>query len=79
MTERGFRSKKIVDSKKYDGRGIGLFILNTICQIIGVKLRITIGTDNKYYNGYRYSPFIVELKFDNMIESYDETISLESR
>lgn len=79
LTERGFRSKKIVDSKKYDGRGIGLFILNTICQIIGVKLRITIGTDNKYYDGYRYSPFIVELKFDNMIESYDETISLESR
>lgn len=72
MTDRGFRSKKIIESNKYDGRGIGLFILKTICQIVGVKLRITIGTENKYYDGYRFSPFIVELTFDNMIVPNEE-------
>ena len=72
LTDRGFRSKKIIESNKYDGRGIGLFILKTICQIVGVKLRITIGTENKYYDGYRFSPFIVELTFDNMIVPNEE-------
>lgn len=67
LTERGYRRKKIVDSQKYEGRGIGLFILKTICQIVEVKLHLTIGTENKYYDGYRFSPFIVELRFDNMI------------
>lgn len=52
LTERGYRSKKIVDSQKYEGRGIGLFILKTICQIVEVKLHLTIGTENKYYDGY---------------------------
>lgn len=72
LTERGYRSKKIVESQKYEGRGIGLFILKTICQIVGVKLHLTIGTENKYYDGYRFSQFIVELRFDNMIIPNEE-------
>lgn len=75
LTERGFRSKMIVQSKKnYDGRGIGLYILKTICQIVGVKMRIQIGAENKYdESGCKYSPFIVELKFDHMIVPNEES------
>lgn len=69
LTERGFRSKKIVSDKQYSGRGIGLFLLEQICKNIDVKLRIRIGDENDYSDGFRYSPFIVELTFDNMIES----------
>lgn len=75
LTERGFRSKKIIQSKKnYDGRGIGLYILKTICQIVGVKMHIQIGAENKYdESGCKYSPFIVELKFDHMIVPNEES------
>ena len=66
LTERGVRSQKIIDSNKFEGRGIGLYLLKLICDNLGVKLKIIIGDDNRYSDGYRYSPFIIELTFKDM-------------
>lgn len=66
LTERGYRGKKVVEAKEFEGRGIGLYLLNKICEYTGVILNIKIGNQDKYYDGYRYSPFMVELTFKNM-------------
>lgn len=66
LTERGVRSQKIIDSNNFEGRGIGLYLLKLICDNLGVKLKITIGDENMYSDGYRYSPFIIELTFKDM-------------
>lgn len=66
LTERGVRSQKIIDSNKFEGRGIGLYLLKLICDNLGVKLKIIIGNENMYSDGYRYSPFIIELTFKDM-------------
>lgn len=39
LTERGVRSQKIIDSNKFEGRGIGLYLLKLICDNLGVKLK----------------------------------------
>ena len=66
LTERGVRSQKIIDSNKFEGRGIGLYLLKLICENLDIKQKIIIGDENKYSDGYRYSPFIVELTFKDM-------------
>lgn len=67
LTQRGYRCKKIQNINIYDGRGIGLYLLKCICDYCNVSLSFKIGNENKYIDGYRYSPFIVELEFKNMI------------
>lgn len=68
LTERGFRSNKVISTKQYEGRGIGLYLLKKICDNIDVTHKITIGTDYKAYDGYMYAPFIVEMIFKDIIE-----------
>lgn len=68
LTERGFRSKKVSDYKKYDGRGIGLYLFKKICEYTKVEYKIKLGNENKYLDGDRYSPFMVELTFCHMIK-----------
>lgn len=67
LTERGFRSKKIADSKEFEGRGIGLYLFKKICEYTNVDYKIKLGNEDRYLNGYRYSPFMVELYFNHMI------------
>lgn len=38
-----------------------------ICENSGVNIKIKIGEESLYDNGYKYTPFIVELTFKNMI------------
>lgn len=76
LTERGYRSKKIANSKEFEGRGIGLYLFKKICEYTNVEYKIRLGNENKYQNGYRYSPFMVELKFENMILDDKNLLSL---
>lgn len=68
LMERGFRSKKVLDTNSYEGRGIGLYLFKRICETLDVSQKIIIGTDYKAYDGYMYAPFIVEMNFKNMID-----------
>lgn len=68
LTERGFRSQKIIDTNSYEGRGIGLYLFKKICDSVDVTQKITIGTDYKAFDGYMYAPFIVEMTFKNLID-----------
>lgn len=62
VTEKGFRSEKV---KKHNipGSGIGLYLLDQICQVNNVGLFISIGNGSKKINSINYSPFIVRLTF----------------
>lgn len=62
LTERGFRSKNAKNAK-IKGRGLGLFILQQICEVNHVLLNIVVKEDNYYVDGIRYSPFIITLQF----------------
>lgn len=64
LFERGFRSSK-AKSAKINGSGLGLFILSQICDANNVIMDIAILDDNYYYDGLRYSPFALTLKFMN--------------
>lgn len=45
LTERGVRSQKIIDSNKFEGRGIGLYLLKLICENLDIKQKIIIGDE----------------------------------
>lgn len=66
LSERGFRSSKVLNTKQYEGRGIGLYLFKKICETVDVSQKITIGTDYKAHNGYMFAPFIVEMTFKDM-------------
>lgn len=72
LTDRNYRSRNIISRNIEEGRGIGLYLLNQICSVNEIQLKIRVGNDNRYYDGYRYSPFFVEMKFDRMIKNEDE-------
>lgn len=67
LTNRYYRSRNIINRNMENGRGIGLYLLNQICSINDIRMKIKLGSENKYLNGYRYSPFFVEMKFDGML------------
>lgn len=71
LMERGYRSRRIVQEKDFSGRGIGMYLLNKICEENNVLLKIYLGSKNDRvtYNGYNYTPFNVELKFMGIIDS----------
>jgi hypothetical protein len=71
LTDRNYRSRNVINRNVEEGRGIGLYLLNQICSVNDIQLKIKLGNDNKYHNGYRYSPFFVEMKFDGMIQHED--------
>lgn len=74
LTDRNYRSRIVISRNKENGRGIGLYLLNQICSVNDIKLKIYLGNENKYFDGYRYSPFNVEMKFENIIKSEAEDI-----
>lgn len=63
LTERGFRSKTIIDKTTIKGSGLGLFLLQQICDLNNVVLNIHIGNERKIIDGLTYSPFIVKFTF----------------
>ena len=68
LTERGFRSQIVLNTKSYEGRGIGLYLFKRICENEYVAQKITIGSDFKAFEGYMYAPFIVEMTLKNLID-----------
>lgn len=60
LTERGFRSKRVLDK---EGSGLGLYLLNQICKSNNVKLHIDIGGKKIKGGGTTYSDFTVTLTF----------------
>lgn len=66
LFNRGQRSK-IAIAQNIEGRGLGLYLLDQICVANNVGLRMEIGSDYYFENGLKYSPFIINLYFNNMI------------
>lgn len=69
LTERGVRS---VNVNGEGGFGLGLYLANFIADLNGIGFDITIDKDIKYISGKKYSDFIVELKFKDMIINEEE-------
>ncbi|OJV91801.1 MAG: hypothetical protein BGO34_06700 [Bacteroidia bacterium 44-10] len=67
LTNRGYRGQIVKDNPDLEGRGIGLHLFKIICDTNNIKYNIRIDDDNYYQDNYRFSPFIVELYFNNMI------------
>lgn len=68
-TERGYRGERIVQQNSTEGRGIGMYLLNQICNTFGVSFEYGFDmTTHQCFNqdGYSYSTFIVKLEFANM-------------
>lgn len=68
-TERGYRGKSIILQDTTQGRGIGMYLLNQICNTF--KVSFSYGFDmqsHKCFNNdnYSYSKFSVKLEFNNM-------------
>jgi K+-sensing histidine kinase KdpD len=68
LTNRGYRGSVIKNDPNIEGRGIGLHLFKLICETNNILFKIKLGDDNYYENNYRFSPFIVELHFENMIQ-----------
>lgn len=80
LTNRGYRGSTIKDDSSIEGRGIGLYLFKLICESNNILYKIRLGDDNYYENSYRYSPFIVELHFKDMIQGEvivpDDTLNI---
>lgn len=63
IRERGFRSQKVIEETNIEGSGLGLYLLQQICDLNNVKLDIHIGNGSMKVNGLGYAPFIVKLTF----------------
>jgi signal transduction histidine kinase len=62
LTKRGFRSKKVLDNG-FEGSGLGLYLLQKICDSNNVKLQIETEKEKMKGGGITYSDFIVTLTF----------------
>ncbi|HZH87348.1 MAG TPA: ATP-binding protein, partial [Brumimicrobium sp.] len=69
LTERGIRSKNVNGESGY---GLGLYLANFIADLNGIDFNITVDKEIKYISGIKYSDFIVDLKFKNMIVNEHE-------
>lgn len=65
ITQRGYRAKIAVNKGDVPGSGLGLYLLSQICDENSVDLCFKLGDERYYYDGWQYSPFIVELTFRN--------------
>lgn len=65
ITQRGYRGKMVVSKADIQGSGLGLYLLTQICDENGVDLQFRVGEERYSYDGWQYSPFIVELTFVN--------------
>ena len=63
IRERGFRSQKVIDETNIEGSGLGLYLLQQICDSNNVKLDIHIGNGSQMIKGLSYAPFVVKLTF----------------
>ena len=63
IKERGFRSERVIKETTIEGSGLGLYLLEQICDSNDVELRILIGNGSKRVNGITYAPFVVRLLF----------------
>ena len=63
ITERGYRADQVKRMGDIEGSGIGLYLLNRICDSNDIKLKINTGNDMKIISGWIYKPFIVTLGF----------------
>lgn len=68
LKERGYRSKRVKDQNEIQGRGIGLYLLHQICEAYNIDIKYYIKKEQKSKDGYIYVPFVIELKFENMIK-----------
>ena len=65
IRERGFRSQKVIEETNIDGSGLGLYLLQQICDSNNVKLDIHIGNGSRRLKGLGYAPFVVKLTFSS--------------
>ena len=63
LTERGYRASEIVRANKIKGNGLGLYLLDQICEANNVVYDIRKGKETKIFGGQEYKPFIVTLVF----------------
>ena len=63
-----------MEQGEIDGRGIGFYLLNQICQYYKIDFSYCFNSETRSFNGdgYVYSPFIVKLTFNNMITPSDD-------
>ena len=66
LRERGYRGIHVRQEKKYEGQGIGLYLLEHICKTNDIYIQMhTQGV--KYIGDEKFSRFIVELQFSKLI------------
>lgn len=63
LTHRGFRASSISENTNYTGSGLGLYLLDQICHTNQVEYGIMVDNICKHYNGIKYNPFVVTLRF----------------
>ncbi len=64
LAERGFRSD-VAKASKIPGSGLGLYILQKICAVNKIEHDIHLLDECHFYEGCKYSPFVVTLHFRN--------------
>jgi len=73
LTNRGFRSKRIKDMTKIEGRGLGLYIVNQICALSGIQMVVSVNRkDFLVIDQCNYHKFAVRLKFPEIAHIIDE-------
>lgn len=68
LMDRGYRDPNAAYLK--DGKGIGLYLANTICKYNDIDISISLGQNRETKDGYIYSDFNVKLVFRNIIKQY---------
>ena len=66
LKERGVRSDR---TNEINGQGIGLYLVNYICELNNIDFKIDVGKEIEYSNQFPYSEFIVTLTFNEIIKS----------
>lgn len=66
LTERGVRSCNVSNKTGY---GLGLYLANFIAELNNISFDIKIEDEIRYIDNIKYSNFVVDLKFEDMIEA----------
>lgn len=74
LTNRGFRSQRVIDLTKTQGRGLGLYIVNQICAISNIQLRISVNRkDFIVEDQCNHHKFVVKLTFPEITHPADSS------